>query len=88
MCTTRLSPGAAKFLLNWPTTDLNILSRSGESFLVKVRWAIEAFCMSIAKYGAYNPDHVQYKFQLQHWRGIDEMLVERGAHESGITAIG
>jgi hypothetical protein len=33
-------PGAAKFLLNWPTTDANMLCQSRESFLAKVRSAI------------------------------------------------
>jgi hypothetical protein len=35
--------GAAKFLLNWPTTDANITARSGESFLARVRLLITDF---------------------------------------------
>jgi hypothetical protein len=31
------APGAAKFLLNWPTTDANITDRSGVSILAGVR---------------------------------------------------
>ncbi len=40
MCTVPGAPGAAKFLLNWPTTDANIAARSGESFLARVRRTI------------------------------------------------
>jgi hypothetical protein len=29
MCTTKFAPGAAKFLLNWPTTDANITTQAG-----------------------------------------------------------
>jgi hypothetical protein len=43
MCTTNFAPGAAKLLLNWPTTDANITDQSGESFLVGVREAAEHF---------------------------------------------
>jgi ankyrin repeat protein len=41
--TTPDAPGAAKFLLNWPTTDVNITTQSGESFLAKVRSTITFF---------------------------------------------
>jgi hypothetical protein len=37
MCTTPDAPGAAKFLLKWPTTDVNITTRNGASFLILVR---------------------------------------------------
>jgi hypothetical protein len=37
MKTIPAAPGAAEFLLNWPTTDANITSRSGASFLALVR---------------------------------------------------
>jgi hypothetical protein len=40
-------PGAAKFLLNWPT-DANITTRSGASFLATVRWIITAYSDRIA----------------------------------------
>jgi hypothetical protein len=66
------APGAAKFLLNWPTTDVNITNRSGESFLTSVRSTITDLSSQIA------PLDVQHQFLLQQWRGIEEMLVERG----------
>jgi hypothetical protein len=66
-----LAPSAAKFLLNWPTTHVNITNRSGQSFLDIVRSIITTFSDYTEK--------VQDQFLLQQWRGVEEMLVERGA---------
>jgi hypothetical protein len=85
MYTTPYSPGAAKFLLNWPTTDANITNRSGASYLARVRSLITSLSDQIALPDF--PDQVQDQFQLQQWRVIEEMLVERGAHDTGITAL-
>jgi hypothetical protein len=79
------APGAAKFLLNWPTTDVNITNRHGKSFLVGVREAVENFSERVAR--PVNPDRVQHQFAIQQWREIEEMLMERGAHDTGITAL-
>jgi hypothetical protein len=79
------APGAAKFLLNWPTTDVNITSRSGASFLAMVRKMIANFSDRMALHD--NPDRVQHQFLLRQWREIEVMLVERGAHDTGIRAI-
>jgi hypothetical protein len=79
------APGAAKFLLNWPTTDINITSLSGESFLERHREAIASLTDVIAL--AANPYRVQDEFQLQQWREIEEMLVERGAADTGIDTV-
>jgi hypothetical protein len=75
-CTTGDAPGAAKFLLNWPTTDANITAQSGASFLARVRLAITDFSIKSAL--PTNPSRVQHQFLLQQWRDIEEMLVERG----------
>jgi hypothetical protein len=77
--------GAAKFMLNWPTTDANITGRSGDSFLAMVRSTIT----EISSHPAHpdNHDKVQHQFLLQQWRGVEEMLVEKGAHEAGITGL-
>jgi hypothetical protein len=85
MWSTTAAPGAAKFLLNWPSTDTNITTRSGASFLAIVRQTVEYFFVNISL--PDNPDRVQDQFLLQQWREIEEMLVERGAHDTGITAI-
>jgi hypothetical protein len=85
MVTTPAAPGAAKFLLNWPTTDANITAQSGATFLALVRLSIADFSDQIAL--PDNPDHVQHQFVLQQWRDIEAMLVERDAYASGITGI-
>jgi hypothetical protein len=81
--TSRLAPGAAKFLLNWPTTDANITTRSGASFLAMVRETVEYFAGRAAR--PDNPVRVRHQFYFQQWREIEEMLVERGAVDTGIT---
>jgi hypothetical protein len=78
------SPGAAKFLLNWPTTDANITSGSGASFLTRIRIDSDNIFSKIG--GPDNPDQVQDQFLLRQWREIEDMLVERGAADTGITA--
>jgi hypothetical protein len=79
------APSAAKFLLNWPTTDANNTSRSGESFLAVVRSTITDFSNNVAL--PDNPNRVQHQFVLQQWSEIEEMLVERGAVDTGITSL-
>jgi hypothetical protein len=79
------APGAAKFLLNWPSTDVNIATRSGKSFPACVRQAIIYFSGQIAL--PANPERVQHQFKLQQWSVIEEMLVERGALDTSITTI-
>jgi hypothetical protein len=34
-----------------------------------------------------NPDQVRHEFLLQQWREIEEMLVERGATDTGVTTL-
>jgi hypothetical protein len=65
MCTTPDAPGAAKFLLNSPTTDVNITTQSGKSFLVKNRSTIKYFHDKVALFD--NPDQVQLQFLLPQW---------------------
>jgi hypothetical protein len=83
MCTTPDAPGAAKFLLNWPTTDVNLTNRSGGSFLALVRSTITDFSDKVARLGSLN--RVKDQFLLQQWRGIEEILVEREAADASIT---
>jgi hypothetical protein len=66
------------------TTDANITSRSGASFLARVRSLVSAFSYQIVL--PDNPDRVQqHKLQHQQWReSIEEMLAERAA-DTGIT---
>jgi hypothetical protein len=83
MVTTNIAPGAATFLLNWPTTDVNITDRSGASFLRALRRTLEYFSYQISR--PDNPEMVQHQLLLQQWCTIEEMLVERGATDAGIT---
>jgi hypothetical protein len=85
MCTIPNSPGAAKFLLNWPNTNANIPTRDGLSFLTGVRLTITDLSKQIKQ--PLNLKKIQEEFLLKQWREIEEMLVERGAHETGITAL-
>jgi hypothetical protein len=78
------APGAAKFLLNWPSIDANITTRSGASYLARVRSTI--MDLSDEATGPDNPDEIKSQFLLQQWREVEEMLVERDAHDTGITA--
>jgi hypothetical protein len=85
MYTTPDAPGAAKFLLNWPTTDVNITSRSGKPFLVWVRDAVKYFSDKLAL--PDNPETVQHQFAIQQWCEIEEMLVEREDTDTRIAPL-
>jgi hypothetical protein len=73
------APGAAKFLLNWPTTDASITTQDEESFLASARSIIKCYSDRIALPGR----EVKHQLLLQHWREIEEMLVRRGARDTG-----
>ena len=47
MYTMPEAPGATKFLMNWPTIDVNITNRSRESFLARVRFVTTHFSDAI-----------------------------------------
>jgi hypothetical protein len=80
------APGAAKFLLNWPTTDVNIITtRSGASFLSMVRQDITA--MSSQSAITDHTDLLQHQFLVQQLREIEEILLERGALDTGIPLV-
>jgi hypothetical protein len=65
------------------TTDVNITTRSGASFLARVRGAVKYFSAQDAILD--NTDRANYQFLLQQWRDIEEMLVEREAVDTGIA---
>jgi hypothetical protein len=70
MSTIPDAPGAAKYLLNWPTTDANIIDQSGECFLDRVRLTITANSDQISTYYMDSDAQVNYGylFKLQQWR--------------------
>jgi ankyrin repeat protein len=74
MSTLRLAPGAAKFL----PTDVNITTQSGGSFLAGVRVDVKYFRSD-------HPEKVEHQLLLRQWREVEEMLVERGAVDTGIA---
>jgi hypothetical protein len=84
MYTVAHGPSAAKYLLNWPTTDPSISEQSGATFLGMVRSLIIAFSNEAAN--PENPERVQHKFLVQQWIEIEEMLLEKGARDTGIYA--
>jgi hypothetical protein len=83
MFTTPGAPGAAKFLLNWPTTDANITNRFGASFPTLVRMSVKGDKDAIPAI----LNQVQLQFLVRQWREIEEMLVGRGANNTRINAL-
>jgi hypothetical protein len=63
--TFRMAPGAARCLLEWPTTDANITARSGLSFPTMVRDAVKFFTDKVAL--PVNADRAKHQFLLQQW---------------------
>jgi hypothetical protein len=80
------APGAAKFLLNWPTTDANITDRSGDSFLSSIRWLVITTLSNNVAFTDH-PEWVHHELWLRQWRKIEVMLVERGAVDTGIITL-
>jgi hypothetical protein len=79
MRTITMAPGAAKFLLEWPTTDANITTRSGTSFLALVRGTMMKYAEAKAASNGDYAGKVAYPFVLHQWREVEGMLVKRGA---------
>jgi hypothetical protein len=79
MGTIQDAPGAAKFLMNWPTTDVNITSQYGHTFLAVVRLINIDFSDEVAIPGIL--DIVQKQFLFRQWREIEEMLAESSAQQ-------
>jgi hypothetical protein len=84
MYTTPDAPGAAKYLLNWPTTNASVTSQSGASFLARVR-SLNSDLSDQLVLLHDDPDRVQRQFAIQQWLDIEKLLVERGAADTGIT---
>jgi hypothetical protein len=83
MSTITEAPGAARFLLNWPTMDFNATPRScrsRETFLFIVRRLLTSLSDQSESPADLDQHYnqVQKHFLLQQWRGIEAMVVERG----------
>jgi hypothetical protein len=85
MSTLPLAPGAAKFLLEWPTTNINIMDRSVVSFPTMVRRCVEELSHRVAR--PVNPCRAENQFLLQQWSEIEKMLVERETVDTGIAPV-
>jgi hypothetical protein len=70
MLTTPDTPGAAKFLLNWPTTDVDITARSGESFLARVRLSVEFFSTNLFALITPTGSSSGVKSKVCWWKGV------------------
>jgi hypothetical protein len=85
MYTIKMAPGAAKFLLEWPTTNVNIVDRSGISFPAYVREVIEILSGLVAL--PVNANRAENQFLYQQWCEIEKILVEREAVDTGMTGL-
>jgi hypothetical protein len=81
MGTTMFAPGAAKFLLEWATTDVNITDSSGASFRAWVREAVDYFSDQVEL--PDNPDRVKDQFVLQEWCEVEELLIFKVVFQGG-----
>jgi hypothetical protein len=78
MGTTEWAPSAAKLLIEWPATDVNIVDQQGLSIFTFVRKVIEN--ISSAVDGPGNACRkAEDQFRLQQWLEVEEMLVKKGA---------
>jgi hypothetical protein len=72
------SPAVAKFLLEWHSTDANVTTDKGVSFLAGVRLTVNSD--PVARFpSSDHPEVVKVRFALQQWREIEAILVEKGA---------
>ena len=78
MWTIEWAPSAARVLIEWPATDVNIVDRGGVSMLTLVRQVLENISDA-----ADRPGNACRKaedlFRLEQWLEVEEMLVEKGA---------
>jgi hypothetical protein len=79
MCTVQMAPSAAKLLMEWPTTDVNLTAKSGKCILAMVRNTID-----FLTHGCSFPWHPRNQFLCQQWRDIEKLLVAKGAIVAGI----
>jgi hypothetical protein len=74
------APGAAKASIEWPATDVDIVSRSRISLLVSAHMAKLHFRGATESLAHERPRRaVEDQFILQQWLEVEAMLVERGA---------
>ena len=87
MCSIIWAPGAAKVLIEWPTTNFDIGDReSGRYVLALVRMVIKELSGAVDSlenpHSLENPRRAKDQFVLQQWREVEEMLLEKGASDT------
>jgi hypothetical protein len=80
MSAFKWAPGAAKVLIEWPTTNANIIYKSGRTVLALVRMVIEELSDEVDS--LENPRRAEDQFVLQQWRENEDMLMEKGASDT------
>jgi hypothetical protein len=70
------APTAAKFVLEWPTTDLDVTQRDGLTFANLVRLTIGDISEMLDD---DSNDPIKYNALLQQWREVEAMLDEKEA---------
>jgi hypothetical protein len=76
--TIQWAPSAAKVLIEWPTTNVNIVNQSGVSMLTIVHILISEIAVKV-DISHENSRRAQDVFLLEQWREVEKMLVEKGA---------
>jgi ankyrin repeat protein len=83
LLTSTLAPAAAKFLIEWPGTDVNhVADSTGISSLALVRVCITFYTKALQR-----PNFslgAEYRFIRKQWLEIDDMLMEMGAIDTGV----
>jgi hypothetical protein len=77
--TIKWAPSAAKVLIEWPTTNVNIVNQSGVSMLALVRELILKIVATVDTNHENPRIRAQDVFLLEQWREVENMLVEKGA---------
>jgi hypothetical protein len=72
------SPAVAKVLLERHSTDVNVTTDKGFSFLAAIRLYVNSEKLTRFP-NSDHPEVVKVRFVLQQWRVIEEIPVEKGA---------
>jgi hypothetical protein len=83
LLTSSLAPAVAKFLIEWPGTDVNHVGQStGISSLALVRVCINFFTTALERPNFSRM--AECRFIRKQWPEIEAMLVEMGANDTGV----
>jgi hypothetical protein len=83
MCSIKWAPSAAKVLIEWPTTNINIVDQSGRAVLALVRMVIEE--LSDAMDSLENPRRAEDHFFFSSGVKLKRCWWKRGASDTRTT---